>query len=48
MPAATDTIELSNSGPGRLDWGRWTFRGASTSQTVRTFLVCLARGSGFR
>lgn len=41
------TIELADSGPQRVGWGRWTFRRASGSERVRTFLVCLARGSGF-
>ena len=42
-----DTIELSDSGPRRVGWGRWTLRQASHGQTVRTFLVCLARDSVF-
>jgi hypothetical protein len=42
------TIELANSSPLRLGWGRWTFRLASGGERVQTFLVCLARGSGFR
>jgi hypothetical protein len=44
-PAAT--IELADSGPLRSAGGRWTFREASGGERVRTFLVCLARGSGF-
>lgn len=44
-PAAT--IELADSGPTRPGWGRWTFREASGGERVRTFLVCLARGSAF-
>ena len=42
------TIELADSGPVRFGSGRWTFRQASGGERVRTFLVCLARGSGFR
>jgi hypothetical protein len=42
-----DTIELADSGPVRSGWGRWTFRRAGGGDRVRTFLVCLARGSGF-
>jgi len=42
------TIELADSGPVRSAWGRWTFRQASGGESVRTYLVCLARGSGFR
>jgi hypothetical protein len=42
-----DTVELAASGPVRFGWGRWTFRQASGGDRVRTFLVCLARGSGF-
>jgi len=45
-PAAT--IELADSGPRLSRSGRWTFREASGGERVRTFLVCLARGSGFR
>jgi hypothetical protein len=41
------TIELADSGPRLSAWGRWTFRQASGGESVRTFLVCLARGSGF-
>lgn len=41
------TIELADSGPRRSAWGRWTFRRASGGESVRTFLVCLARESGF-
>lgn len=41
------TIELAASGPLRAGWGRWNFRQASGGDSVRTFLVCLARGTGF-
>lgn len=41
------TIELADSGPRRVAFGRWTFRRASGGERVRTFLVCLARGSAF-
>ena len=42
-----DAIELATSGPSRPGSGRWTFRNASDGDTVRTFLVCLSRSSGF-
>jgi hypothetical protein len=42
-----DAIELSTSGPTRAARGRWTFRNASGGDSVRTFLVCLKRSSGF-
>jgi|SRR5688572_72981 len=41
------SIELDASGPQRSARGRWMFRQASGGERVRTFLVCLARGSGF-
>jgi hypothetical protein len=44
---ALDSIELDASGPIRKGWGRWTFRNASGGDDVRTFLVCLSRGSSF-
>jgi hypothetical protein len=42
-----ETIELALGAPLRVGWGRWNFRQASGGDTVRTYLVCLARGSGF-
>ena len=42
-----DPIELAASGPFRSQLGRWAFRQASAGDGVRTFLVCLSRGSGF-
>ncbi len=42
-----DPIELATSGPVRSQRGRWTFTQASSGDRVRTFLVCLGRGSGF-
>jgi hypothetical protein len=44
---ALDSIELDASGPIRQGWGRWSFRHASGGDHVRTFLVCLSRGSTF-
>jgi hypothetical protein len=45
---ALDSIELDASGPIRKGWGRWSFRHASGGDSVRTFLVCLSRGSTFK
>ncbi len=42
-----DAIELVSSGPTSARAGRWTFRRASAGDEVRSFLVCLARRSGF-
>jgi hypothetical protein len=42
-----DTLELATTGPTRPQSGRWTFRQASGGDRVRTFLVCLSRGSEF-
>jgi hypothetical protein len=42
-----DAIELATSGPVRSQRGRWTFRQAGGGDSVRTFLVCLSRSTGF-
>jgi hypothetical protein len=43
-----DPIELATSSPVRGRGGRWTFRQASAGDSVRAFLVCLSKRSGFR
>jgi hypothetical protein len=42
-----DPIELALSSPAGPGAGRWTFANASTGDPVRSYLVCLSRGSRF-